>query len=149
MSADVVRILNQLLILHGRSLPVYLADARPWVGPNDQAAAETMRDIAEAHRDTHDRLAEMIIARGGTPWEGEFPMAFTGYNDLSLDFLVGKMIERGKAAIESMTRLSEGLSSDSMAQAVCQELIGEAKGHVESLEEARGGGKPALKVAGE
>ena len=146
-SADVVRILNQLLVMHSRSLPVYLADARPWVGPHDQAAAEIMLEIAEAHRDTQDRLAEMVIARGGIPAEGEFPLAFTGYNDLSMQFLADKAIGRGKQAIATMNNLADQLGEDSLAQAVCQELTGEAKGHVESLEEVRGGGRPALKVA--
>ena len=146
-SADVVRILNQFLVIHSRSLPVYLSDARPWMRGSDQAAYEAMKEIATAHREAHDRLAEMVLRRGGTPAAGEFPMDFTGYNDLSLAYLTGIMIERGERAIATMTTLASQLGEDSMAQAVAEELIGEAKAHVDMLKEARGGVAP-LKVTG-
>jgi hypothetical protein len=147
-SADVVRHLNQLLVLHGRSLPVYLGDARPWLRSTDQAAFAVVQDVAQAHRETRDRLAEMVLARGGTPADGEFPMVFTGYNDLSLEFLLGKLIARGEQAIALIRDVAARLGEDNMAQAVAEELAGEAIGHVDSLKEAQGGPAPALKVTG-
>ena len=42
-------VLNRLLVLHSRSLPLYLLDAAPWSQPSDEAALSVIRDIA------HDR----------------------------------------------------------------------------------------------
>ena len=48
-SLDTNAILNRLLVLHHRSLPVYLNQAMPWLHRNNAAAQEVLQSIAADH----------------------------------------------------------------------------------------------------
>ena len=58
-------ILNRLLAVINRSLPMYLAEAAPWTHPGDEQAAQTLERIVADQRRDVSRLAELIIARAG------------------------------------------------------------------------------------
>lgn len=130
-----VALLNRLLAIHGRSLPVYLADAVPWIRDGQNDAAELLNAIANDHRRTTDRLGEYLV-EAGDRWEpGGFPMEFTSYHDLSLDFLVSKMIEHQQQDIDAMESVVDAAEEGSEVRAVAEDCLGAARGHLESLRE--------------
>jgi hypothetical protein len=132
-----IDILNRLLVLHERSLPVYLNYAPPHqLGSNAKAKA-VLDQIVTDQRRTIDRLGTIIIESGGSPDYGEFPMSFTSLHDLSLEYLLKLLIERQQKFITACERLTDQLNMAPYAQAAAREAVGEAKGHLENLQELR------------
>ena len=136
-SVDTNAVLNRLLVLHNRSLAMYLSDAMPWSVPEDESARAVLRQIADDHRAMVDRLGEMILEGDGTVAFGEYPLRFTAYHDLSFDFLLEKLIEDQKQLVDQIAQCVDQLRLTPPAQSIAQEALGEAKGHLESLEELR------------
>ena len=104
---EVVLVLNELLRLLCRSLPAYLADAKPWAQSEDQQLRAAL-DHLVADQQRYARLvSDAIAAHGGRPDPGRFAMQWTAKNDLSLGFLVQEIIveqERDVAAIAAVRR---------------------------------------------
>lgn len=134
-SVDTNDILRRLLILHQRSLPVYLSYAAPWRIKAHPRAQATLDQIVADQLHTVDRLGTMILDNNGTIDNGEFPMAFTGLHDLSPDYLIALCIERQKKLIVVIEKLADTLEMAPFAQAAAREALGEARGHLENLEE--------------
>lgn len=132
-SVDTAALLNQLLVLHYRSLPMYLAEATPWVGRGMEAAHETLIAIAEDHASMVARLSELILDAGGAVESGKFPLRFTAYNDLAIEYFLPLLVDCQRRTIEAIEVCVEQLSLVPHAQAVAQETLGAAKGHLESL----------------
>jgi hypothetical protein len=130
-----IEILNRLLVLHERSLPVYLSYAPPHQLAADGKAKAVLDQIVVDQRRTIDRLGTIIIDSGGAADYGEFPMAFTSLHDLSLDYLLKLLIERQQKLITACERLTDLLNMAPYAQAAAREAVGEAKGHLENLQE--------------
>ncbi len=59
-------ILNRLVVLHTRSLPMYLGFAVPWWSDRNGQAAELLQHIITDQFAMADRLGEMIIAKATT-----------------------------------------------------------------------------------
>lgn len=134
---DTVRILNQLLAIHGSSLPMYLMSARPHRQYGDERVWEALRNVMEDQQTMIDKLAEYVESHDGTPNHGEFPMDFTGMHDLSMDHILKTVIERQKCEIEWIEHFAGMIESDPTAKALAQEALGAAKAHVQSLEECQ------------
>jgi hypothetical protein len=138
-----IDVLNRLLVLHSRSLPLYLLDAAPWSQPSDEAALSVIRDIAHDQQDTAEQLVQLIMERNGTPEHGDFPLTFTIYNDLSVEFLVKEMLRRQKNELAEIENCAGRLANDETALAIAEESIGAAKAHLDSLRELAAGKHPA------
>lgn len=128
-------LLNRLLVLHERSLPMYLSYAQPEGLLANSKAWAVVTQMVEDQKRTVDRIATLILDGGGLVDRGKFPMDFTGYNDLSVEFLVKKCIERQERTIGAIERIAELLARAPYAQAAAREALGEAKGHLENLHE--------------
>ena len=130
-----VDVLNRLLVLHKRSLPIYLSYATPWVGRNDAPAMDVLNDMVESHKEFVDRFAELILAEHGAVAQGEFPMRFTAYHDCGLNFLIPQVIAGQEAEIREIESCIAQLHDNPMAKAVAQEALGAAKAHLDALRE--------------
>lgn len=132
-----VDLLNRLLVLHSRSLASYLNYARPWALQAHPKTLAVLEQMVADQQDTVDRLAKMILET--SPVEpGEYPIAFTGWHDLSVEWLVNKLIERQQKTILLIQRIVSELNLAPYAQAVAKEVLGQAKGHLENLQEVAG-----------
>lgn len=131
-----VQSLNRLLALHGGSLPMYLASAPPHLSENDQKVWEVVQNIIDDQRLMIDKIADHVETEDGTPNMGEFPAEFTGFHDLSLDFILQNLLERQQREIEIIEAIAESLEDGSPAKALTQEALGAAKAHAQSLEES-------------
>jgi hypothetical protein len=130
-------ILNRILVLHERSLPMYLSYAPPAdLAARPQVKAVLDQIVADQQR-TVDRLGTAILDANGTVDHGEFPMSFTSLHDLSFDYLLNLLIDRQQRTIAACERLADMLGMAPYAQAAAREIVGEAKGHLENLEELR------------
>jgi len=136
-SANTIDVLNRLVGIHNRSLPIYLTYASPAWQRGDEAARATLANVSDDHRETADHLAAMVVAAGGTVDNGHFPIYYTGYHDLGFDFLLGRVILEQKEDISTIEQCAAQLELAPLAKAVAEEALGAAKGHLESLEELR------------
>ena len=128
-------VLNRLLVLPERSLPMYLSYAPPADLQADAHAPAVLAQIVEDQRRTIDRLATLVLDGGGQVDYGEFPMSFTALHDLSLKYLLTLLIGRQKKMIAVCEKLADQLNMAPFAQAAAREAVGEAKGHLENLQE--------------
>ena|SRR5687768_7621541 len=138
-----IEVLNRLLVLHERSLPMYLSYAAPDRMRAQPEATAVLGQIVEDQKRTIDRLATIVLDSGGMIDSGEFPMAFTGLHDLSLEYLLKLMVERQKKLVAACENLANLLAAAPYAQAAAREALGEAKGHLQNLDELK------AKIAGE
>lgn len=136
MNSSTNEILNRLLVLHERSLPVYLSYAPPEHLAWTPHIGRVLGQVADDHKRTVDRLGTLILENHGQVDRGEFPMSFTSLHDLSADYLLKLTIERQKKTISAIGKLADMLATAPYAQAAAREALGEAKGHLENLEEA-------------
>ena len=136
MNPSTNEILNRLLVLHERSLPVYLSFAATEYIDKSPRIGQVFRHMAADHLRTVDRLGTLILDNHATVDHGKFPMSFTSLHDLSAEYLLKLMIERQEKVITAIEQLAEMLSHAPYAQAAAREALGEAKGHLENLQEA-------------
>lgn len=134
-SPTTIDTLNRLLALHEKSLPMYLGYAAPWTIGEDTAAREVLGHIVADQKLMVDRIGQAVLDEGGVVVHGRFPLYFTGWHDLSYDFLVKQMIASQKKDIVTIENYIARLDSAPAARALAEESLGAAKGHLESLEE--------------
>ncbi len=127
--------LNRLYAIHYRSLPSYLRYAKPYSLRGDEAAKETLDQIALDHEAMVTRIGDLLVISKVIPDSDEYPMEFTFYHDLGYDFLVRKVIEHQVQDIAVIEQCVEQLSLAPLAKALAEECLGEAKGHLDSLRE--------------
>ena len=138
-----IDILNRLYVLHHRSLAVYLHYAAPDRLASNPKAQAVLAQMAADQTRTADKLATMILDASGQVDPGEFPMSFTGLHDLSVEYLVKLLIDRQKKHIAACERLADMLTMAPYAQAAAREAVGEAKGHLDNLQELAAAPKAA------
>jgi len=130
---ETVETLNELLATLAYSLPAYLSDARPWA----TSAEKTLRDAVERidvdQRHYASRLAEAIDRLGGQVALGRFSASFAAKNDLALAFLRQELIERQQQDIDSLRRCLARLEADPDLYELAEEIIGNARGHLDVL----------------
>ena len=128
-------VLNRLMVVHHRSLPMYLSYASPtWVRGDDRAR-EVLQTIATDQQQMVDRLGEMIVEGDGAVQFGGFPMRFTAYHDLSFDYLLTKLIEHQQRDVATIEESVAQLERAPLAQSVAQEALEMAKRHLGLLEQ--------------
>jgi hypothetical protein len=130
-------VLNRLIAIHNRSLAMYLGYASPSWHRGDERARETLDQIVASQKATVDRIGEMILDLGGVVAGSGFPLAFSGYHDLSFDFLLTKLIDHQRRDISAIEDCVRALAMAPMARAVAEETLGAAKAHLEMLQEVR------------
>lgn len=135
MSQANIDILNQLLALEYRSLAQFIKVTSPWVGRDNERAYRTLENIVADQNAYAQRVAELIVARGGIPDSGEFPIEFTDLHMLSLDFLIGELIRMQRYDIELIEDCVARLQGDREARNLAEEILGSERAHLEALEE--------------
>ncbi len=137
--------LNRLLVLHSRSLPMYLKYARPW-GSEEGEAAAVLEAIVADQEEYVSRIGSLILERGGAVRHGEFPIQFTGMHELSWSYLLRQMIERQQRDIVEIHNCVTALAGDPFAHALAEEALGAAQAHLDTLREADSSGR-GLRIA--
>jgi hypothetical protein len=118
-----VAILNELFARLDCSMARYLSYARPWVQrPNTLLDALVGRMSYEYEIFTR-KIARLIYDRRGAVRSCVFPMGFTSYNDLSLEYLAPRLLEQERALIVSAEEYGERLNEDREAEHVVGRIV--------------------------
>ena len=126
--------LNRLLTVLERSMPMYLSYARPWTNKQDDKAAAALARIVEVQKKLATRVGELVLDYGPVNL-GFYPVEFYDMHDLSLDFLLSKLVEYQKRDVAKLEQCADALQADRRAAEVAEEALGAARGHLETLEE--------------
>jgi hypothetical protein len=130
-----VDILNRLLRIVYRSLSMYLAGTSPWTSRDDGRAEAVLSHLVADSKFYSQKIADAILDRNGIIEAGSFPIEFADVHDLSLDFMVGELIEAQRRGVKAIEACVNALARDRAAKAIAEEVLGNARGHLESLEE--------------
>ncbi len=133
--SNVIDVLNRLLTVLYRALPVYLQGSRPWVPPDRRQAVDLLARIADDQRMYAQRVAQAILHEGGRLEIGQFPLEFTAVHDLAIDFLVRKAAELQRRQVEVVHECTSALATVPRLRSLAEEILGNARGHLETLEE--------------
>lgn len=130
-----IDVLNRILAVLNRSLPMYLANADPWTQAGDEQAAKVLARIVQDQRRDVNRLAELIIDQSAHVRPGQWPMEFTDLNFLSLDYLLQELLRHQKLDIAQLERCVALLAHNRQARELAEEILGSEKAHLEALED--------------
>ena len=87
-------------------------------------------------REKHRRgLRDDLVGRIDEYQVGRFPAAFAAKNDLSLDFLVQEVLDRQERDVALLARCAAELEGAPALHALAEEILGNAKGHLDVLRE--------------
>ncbi len=131
-SSQAIDAMNRILQRLYRSLPVYLAQARPWLEPGDDTA-DALEAIAADQLRLARRVVEAIQAEGGQPDLGRFSSQFPGLNDTGMDYLLEQAIARQKHDVAAIDALIDELADAPRLRLLAEEVQGNAKGHLDNL----------------
>jgi len=130
-----VNVLNRLFANLDRSLARYLSDARPWARRPYMLLDALARRLSYEHEAFAGSIARLITARRGAIDSCVFPMDFTYYNDLSLEYLAPKLLEHERALIGLAEECAEELAHDPEANRLVKKLIASLRRYAGLLEE--------------
>jgi hypothetical protein len=133
---DVYQVLNRLLTIVYRSLPMYLTYARPWIHRGEEKALATLKHIAADQTQMANRIGQYILEHHGPIEIGEYPIDFLDMHDLALDYLISRLVERQRHDVAAIEQCVALLKSDREASALAEEALGAARGQLEVLEES-------------
>lgn len=130
-----VEVLNRLLRIQYRSLPMFLAGTSPWTHQGDERAEISLTNIVADQKAMVQRIAETILEHGGQVDTGNFLIEFAELHFLSLDYLLKELVERQRADLADIERCVAHLTDDRIAKMLAEEVLGAERAHLEALEE--------------
>jgi len=131
---DPAEVLNRLLRVLYRSLPVYLAEVKPW-STQESPQARAIEAIAADQLRLAERVGEAILGHGGRIDRGSFPAEFTAKNDLAMEFLLRAAAEHLQRDVAAIQQCVADLANAPFLRPLAEEALGSARGHLESLKE--------------
>jgi hypothetical protein len=130
-----VKVLNRLFAMLDCSLARYLSYARPWARRPYMLLDALARRLSYEHEAFAGRMAQLITARRGAVDACVFPMEFTYYNNLSLEYLSPKLLEHQRGLIGLADECAEELAHDPEAYRLVTKLIASLRQYAALLEE--------------
>jgi hypothetical protein len=134
MPAPDAAVLEAVIRREGRSLLQYVSESFPWTTSVGDTTPDKVRDLAREERDALAVLTKFLARRRHTiPYLGAFPMAFTTMNFVALDYLLPRLAEDGRRAIDALQRDRSALAeADTRAQ--LDKFIELKQRHLKALE---------------
>lgn len=126
--------INRVMNALRYSLANYLRFARPWSDVRGQSIAETIGCVADGQTRHVMRIGDLLVKRHGHVESRAFPKAFTGLNDLSVEYLLPLVIEDEKQIVRLVEASAAALEGDREASDLLAEIIECEKEHLQRLE---------------
>ena len=135
---NIIGVLNRALATIYRSLPMFVDLVDPWTHPGDERGEQLLANIVADQKLYGGKLAELVLDLGGSPDAGAFPMMYTDLHLLSLDYLLVEITEQQHRDVATLAECVADAASNARAKALLEEVLGNARGHLESLEQVVG-----------
>jgi hypothetical protein len=134
-ATESIPVLNRLLGLLCRSLPTYLADVKTLGHPEGEPIRTALHRLVADQQMYARRVADAITQCGGQPNSGRFPTEFAAKNDLSIEFLLREIVACHDRDVVAVKQCVDQLEGTSILHALAEEILGNAKGHLDILQE--------------
>jgi hypothetical protein len=130
-------ILSQLAGMLDRSLARYLSHAHPWCRQPYLLLAAVTRKLSYDHERFAGAIVQLLHGRGENVNSHTFPMEFTYYNDLSLEYLAPKVLDEQRRLIALATAVAGNLAQDGDYEAhrLIEDLLATSREYAAILEE--------------
>src|SRR5262249_51271737 len=122
-------VLNRLLKIEEYSLANYLLYTPPWTCPGEEPLLDVVRRIAADQQTGAAQIGRLLVRRYGYAESGQFPVQFTAYNDLALDYLTHLLIEHEGLLIDEIVRCAGQLADDPEAKQLAEEVLASERRH--------------------
>ena len=123
-----------------RSLPMYLVYAAPYTGRGSEPALAALRHIVADQEQMAQRIGDLLVQNFGRIESVGFPMEYTALHDLALEYLVKRTVAAQGRDIRTLEGCVVDAAEDAAARSLCEEALGAARAHLDSLEELVGAG---------
>ena len=134
-------VLSRLVRLFRQSPLMYLSDSNVWTYRGDETLKLTLVDVVSDHQNFVDRAETILVAEQLELPQSFFPLAFTGWHDVDLAFLLPTLIadlEKREKTFQSLRDQADGIvgqrgsGADKIAELV-REAISAVEGHLDML----------------
>ena len=132
---NLIDALNRALATQHRSLPMFLDEIRPYTHSGDEKAQQLLTQVVSDQKHYAKQIAELILELGGALGPGQYPMVYTDLHLLSLDYLLNEVADAQRRDIDILADCVARSHRDPRAQKLLEEVLGNARGHLESIEE--------------
>ena len=126
-------ILDDLFAIEKFSLASYLRYAPPWSKPDEEPLRNLIRNIGDDQQRNANRVGSLILEHCGHVEGGSFPMRFTAFNDLSLEYLARRVIEDQKRIVREVRMCANDLAGAPVTHSLALEILGAEQAHLDSL----------------
>jgi hypothetical protein len=134
-------LLQTVIRREGRSLLQYVGESFPWTTPEHQALLGELRQLTAEENEAVAGLARFLRKRRLTPpYLGAYPMNFTSYGFVSLEYMLPLLVENQRRAIAELERDLDRLHDDA-ARAELRKVLEMKQRHLKQLE-GLAAGKP-------
>jgi len=127
--------LSQFAGMLDYSLARYLMNARPWVRRPYLLLGAIARRLAIEHEHYAGEIVRLLHARRYTVNSRTFPMEFTYYNHLSLEYLAPRLLEDQNRLINFANAVSTELSGDYEVERILKKSLASLRRYGSLLEE--------------
>jgi hypothetical protein len=134
-------VLSRLVRLFRQSPLMYLSDSNVWTYRGDESLKLILVDVVSDHQNFVDRAETILVAEQLELPQSFFPLAFTGWHDVDLGFLLPRLIadlEKRENALQDLRDQADGIvgqrgsGADKTAELV-REAISAVEGHLDML----------------
>ena len=133
--SSTIDILNRMLGILNASLVSYIKYAEPWVAYGQEESMALVKDAIEDQERSVKMLGERILELGGIVQPGAFPLTFTSFHDVSLDYLLNVLLVTQQDDIDVLQQCVNSLEVDTRDRAIAEEILGNAQAHLETFQE--------------
>jgi hypothetical protein len=127
-------VLNQVLVVMGRSLLQYSAAAWPWTASRETASRAAVEALIAEQSGRVRQLADLLDRRGWTIDFGVFP-DFTDLHYLSLDFVLPHLVENQRSVVKEIETALPRCVGDPEGTALLLEILSGERSTLARLEE--------------
>jgi len=127
-------LLNQVLIVMGRSLLQYSAQAWPWTGDGPAGPQSTVNGLIAEQSGRIGQLADLLDSRRWTVDFGVFP-DYTDLHYLSLEYVLPHLVQNQRSVIREIEAVIPQCASDAEGLALLAEILQGERAALAKLEE--------------
>lgn len=134
-------VLSRLVRLFRQSPLMYLSESNIWTYRGDESLKLILVDVVSDHQNFVDRAETILVAEQLELPQSFFPLAFTGWHDIDLAFLLPTIIadlEKREKSLQILRDQADGIvgqrgsAADKTAELV-REAISAVEGHLDMI----------------
>jgi len=134
-------VLSRLVRLFRQSPLMYLSESNIWTYRGDESLKLTLVDVVSDHQNFVDRAETILVAEQFELPQSFFPLAFTGWHDVDLAFLLPTLIadlEKREKSLQILRDhadeiVGQGGSAAGKTAELVREAISAVEGHLDML----------------